>query len=109
MICQQKPLLGSNCYCCPSLAPPHAIMPCPTAPPVPAAPAAADGQDHVLAIYTAKSPFGPWKPHLNGSFAAESATTMGVFIWRMQLHRLGRTCQKGVCGGVEVLQASGHS
>ena len=48
---------------------------------VAAAPAAADGQAHVLAIYTAKSPFGPWKPHLNGRLAAESATTLGSFLW----------------------------
>lgn len=68
-------------------------------------PLPAGGEQHQLRLLKAKSPLGPWEPHLGGLLAAENALTMGaMFKWKNSLHRLGRACRAGQCGGVEVNQ-----
>ncbi|KAL4422923.1 hypothetical protein ABPG75_009120 [Micractinium tetrahymenae] len=65
-----------------------------------------DGQDHVLAVYKAPSPVGPWEPHGPGSIAVDATTGSpgSAFVWQGVLHRLGRTCQQGACGDVQLVQ-----
>lgn len=68
----------------------------------------AGGEDHELVVYRAPSLEGPWTPYGPGSFAAKAATGSpgAAFVWQGVLHRLGRSCRRGACGEVQLVQVS---
>ncbi|KAL4451196.1 hypothetical protein ABPG77_009268 [Micractinium sp. CCAP 211/92] len=66
------------------------------------------GEDHELVVYRAPSPEGLWTPYGPGSFAAKAATGSpgAAFVWQGVLHRLGRSCRRGACGEVQLVQVA---
>jgi hypothetical protein len=63
-----------------------------------------------LAVFTARSPLGPWEEHPGGGGPHHAPTSAGSLLsWNDSLLRVGRSCRGGVCGGLAAveMQAAG--